>query len=514
MKKILLVYPRCSSATNPVQASDDVLFDIFKKIPFADAALPTIAALTSDDFAVKIVDERIEKIDFEEPCDIVGITGMITQRMRAREIAREFAQRGRFVVCGGPDASISPEEWFDVGNTLVIGEAEYTWPEFLSDYLAARPRNVYRQSRPVDLKDTPRPRYDLLKTSKYLGATVERTRGCPFACSFCDVKLYRGPGIRHKPVENIIQELDTLYRLGHNGFFIADDNFTGRIAHAKQLLREILKWYEKIGDSVYFTTQIAITAAKDDELLNLMANAGVTRVLVGIESPNKKTLEEASKFHNMKSDLREDIAKIQSYGILVMPSTIVGFDNDDVDVFEEHEAYFSGRGLPLNAPLILEATKGTDFTARMAEEGRLLDKFKKLDLFERGLSSDDLSQFSFEPKMGLLPLLDGYRRYIARIFSSEYYLEESRLLLAQLGDAKTPIPTPKVKAKDIVDLTRLLLFYFRLDKDQKKVWLELFQLGRKSPNGHASLTTMHLMTSYYGFSEYLKALPERRSLTA
>jgi len=86
--------------------------------------------------------------------------------------------------------------------------------------------------------------------------------------------------------------------------------------------------------------------------------------------------------------------------------------------------------------------------------------------------------------------------------------------LAQLGDAKTPIPTPKVKAKDIVDLTRLLLFYFRLDKNQKKVWLELFQLGRKSPNGHASLTTMHLMTSYYGFSEYLKALPERRSLTA
>ena len=78
---------------------------VIKNIWFARLTLTTLAALTPPGIEVKITDENVEPIDFEEEVDLVGITGMVMHAKRAYEIAQRFRQRGIPVVMGGPHAS-------------------------------------------------------------------------------------------------------------------------------------------------------------------------------------------------------------------------------------------------------------------------------------------------------------------------------------------------------------------------------------------------------------------------
>jgi hypothetical protein len=64
-------------------------------------AVPTVAAITPSDVNIRIVDENVEELDFETPCDLVGITVMTLQATRAYQIAREFRRRGKKVILGG-----------------------------------------------------------------------------------------------------------------------------------------------------------------------------------------------------------------------------------------------------------------------------------------------------------------------------------------------------------------------------------------------------------------------------
>jgi hypothetical protein len=109
---------------------------IGKRANMPVAALPLIAALTPDKHNVTIIDENVEPIDFDlcARADIVGVTGMIVQRKRIREILTELCRRGVFTVVGGPWVSVN-EAWYDnLADVLFVGEAEETWPQFLSEW--------------------------------------------------------------------------------------------------------------------------------------------------------------------------------------------------------------------------------------------------------------------------------------------------------------------------------------------------------------------------------------------
>jgi hypothetical protein len=115
--KIKLILP--SAATNNGTLSD---FDYMQKLltpkgkngrhnimAFMPLALPTLAALTPPDFAVRIIDENIEPIDYDEPVDIVGITFVSFMARRAYAIADAFRARGVYVVLGGVHVTVAPE---------------------------------------------------------------------------------------------------------------------------------------------------------------------------------------------------------------------------------------------------------------------------------------------------------------------------------------------------------------------------------------------------------------------
>src|SRR5438093_4566576 len=112
------------------------------------ACLPLLAALTPPGHTVTLLDENVEPIDFERVAraDIVGVTGMSVQRHRMREILAELKQRGVFTAIGGPWVSVQEDYFGELADVIFIGEAEETWPRFLSDWKQGRHQYRYEQS--------------------------------------------------------------------------------------------------------------------------------------------------------------------------------------------------------------------------------------------------------------------------------------------------------------------------------------------------------------------------------
>src|SRR5690349_11156426 len=111
------------------------------------AALPLLAAVTPSEHRVTIIDENVERIDFERcaRADIVGVTGMIVQRRRMREILTELKRRGVFTVVGGPWVSVKEDYFSGLADVVFVGEAEDSWPQFLEAWAAGEFARRYEQ---------------------------------------------------------------------------------------------------------------------------------------------------------------------------------------------------------------------------------------------------------------------------------------------------------------------------------------------------------------------------------
>ncbi|MCP3943778.1 MAG: B12-binding domain-containing radical SAM protein [Desulfobacteraceae bacterium] len=373
-KKLLLIHPG-----SPHAEFTDIrrISHIFgKKGTYLSNTLGTITALTPPLFEITIIDENLERIDFDKPYDLVGISGLLWHIPRAEKIAEQFKARGIFVVCGGPSVTLNTDKWRKFANCLIIGEAERTWPEFCQDFLKGNTKKEYIETIRPDLSISPIPDYSgySKKTVKqYFVGMVQCSRGCPYSCEFCTSHIYLGNKMRYKTPEKIINEIDNLHKQGFQNIFLTDDNFSGGRKNAKAILSKIKDWNHKQKAPVFFFTQLSIDTANDDEFLCLAAEAGLGNVYVGIESPNRKCLKEAGKVQNLKLDLKNSIKKFHQYGIMVAGALIVGFDNDDITVFKKHFDFLMETGIPKVHINILQAREGSILSKRMIKEKRLIE---------------------------------------------------------------------------------------------------------------------------------------------
>ncbi len=338
----------------------------------ADLALPTVAALAAPHLRVAVCDEVVEPIDFGAGPDYVGLTGKVSQRARMIAIAREFRRRGVKVMIGGPYASLDPEAVRPYCDILVRGEIETISDQLFADLAAGTPRNEYVGGT-ADLAQTPVPAWHIYRNERALLGTVQTSRGCPFECEFCDVIQYLGRRQRHKPLASVLEELDVLYEHGYRRVFIADDNFTAFRVKAKELLTGIREWNDRhAADPIRFVTQVSIDAARDEEMLRMCAAAGLTHVFIGVETPSEESLKEAHKRQNLHLDLVQQINRFFENGISVTAGLIVGFDADDVSIFERQYDFAMSTGIAVFSLGALVAPVATPLHARMAAAGRLV----------------------------------------------------------------------------------------------------------------------------------------------
>jgi len=338
----------------------------------ADLATATVAALAPEDWRVTICEEYVEPIDFDVDADFIGITGKVIQGERMIEVADAFRRRGKTVIIGGPHASLSPASVRDHCDVLVIGELEAIAETFFADLENGTWKREYVAEKP-DLDASPLPRFELYPNQRTLSGCVQTSRGCPFECEFCDVIQYLGRKQRHKSVEQIIRELDALYDLGFRAVFLADDNFTVYRKRAKNVLAALRDWNAARPDGpVAFHTQVSIDAARDPEIMQLCGEAGLTRVFIGIETPNEESLRETKKRQNVGVDLVSQVQVFLDHGISVTGGMIVGFDHDGPDIFQRQLDFAMSTPIPIFTLGALVAPAATPLYDRMQASGRLV----------------------------------------------------------------------------------------------------------------------------------------------
>src|SRR5512143_696479 len=143
--RLLLINPRAPESFWSFRwAIDHVLPG--KRAANPPLGLATLAALCPASWTVEIIDENIEPIPMEPPVDLIGIGGMGVQFGRQQELLSFYRQQGYFVVAGGSYASLCPELYTSLANTVIAGEAESIWKRFCSDFETGVPLSLYKEN--------------------------------------------------------------------------------------------------------------------------------------------------------------------------------------------------------------------------------------------------------------------------------------------------------------------------------------------------------------------------------
>lgn len=365
-----------------------------EKSIFPPLNLITLAAMTPPQHEVTILDESLTDLDFNEKYDLVGISAMTALAPRAYEIADAFRERGAAVVLGGMHPSALPEEAIAHADAVVVGEAEGSWQRLLADLENGRLQSLYRQEERPSLEHMVIPRRDLLPRKRYLVPdTVQTTRGCPFACSFCTVSQFFGRSYRFRPVEEVILEVSDL-----EGEVIAfiDDNIVGNPGYARRLFTELARLPRKIK----WFSQGSLNIARDEELLRLAAASGCIGLFIGFESLSPANLQAVGKKVNLVEDYQQAIKKLHDHGIAIEGAFVFGLDGDDEDVFERTVRFAQENRLEAAQFGILTPFPGTPLREALEREGRITNN---------DWSEYTISKVVFEPKnMSARTLQEGF----------------------------------------------------------------------------------------------------------
>ena len=391
-----------------------VLSFISKKACFPPLGLLTVAAMLPRDWDLKLVDLNVTSLTDAQLAwaDYVFVSAMLAQVGSAREVIARCSKLDKAVVAGGP-LFTTGHAGFPAVKHFVLGEAEDIMPDLVADMLSGDLKEFYRCEKRPDIRQTPVPRWDLIKFKHYATMPLQFSRGCPFNCEFCDIIVMNGRVPRLKTNEQMIGELDSLADAGWTDpIFIVDDNFIGNKAKVKGFLRELIAWEQRRAIRFQFTTEASLNLADDAELLELMVRAGFKKVFVGIETPQEESLLECAKTQNAKRDMLSAVKTIQKSGLEVMGGFIVGFDNDKPNIFERQIRFIQEAGVVTAMVGLLQALPGTRLFSRLRQEGRIL----------HDASGNNVeASLNFVPKLDREILVEGYRSLVKRLYTPRMY---------------------------------------------------------------------------------------------
>ena len=418
--KILLVYPK-----NPdtFWSFKYALKFIFKKASNPPLGLLTVAAMLPEEWEKKFVDMNVNILSDKDIkwADFVFVSAMIVQKESITEIITRCKKIGVKIVAGGPLFTTGYEDFKGVDH-FVLNEAEVTLPLFLEDLQNGCANHVYTSNQWADIKKTPLPLWKLVNMKQYVTMNIQYSRGCPFNCEFCDITLLYGRIPRTKDKDQVIKELENLYSQGwRNAVFFVDDNFIGNKRKLKEdILPAIIEWMKEKKHPFSFITQASIELSDDEELMQLMVQAGFDTVFIGIETPNEKSLAECSKVQNKNRDLIDCVKKVQGFGLQVQGGFIVGFDNDPLSIFETQIKFIQKSGIVTAMVGLLHALPSTKLYCRLDKEKRLL----------KGASGNNTDfSINFIPKMNYEVLIDGYRKILNTVYSPKHYYERVKTFI-------------------------------------------------------------------------------------
>lgn len=459
--------------------------------------LITVAALLPPEWELRLADLNTRRLTEEDWqwADLIMISAMYFQREGLLALVREAKHRGKTVVAGGPHPTSLPEEALEAGCDFVVrGEGENTIPLFLEAMRDGKTGVIETDGRP-DLTTSPIPRFDLLRLNDYETVTIQTSRGCPFDCEFCDVVNLFGRKPRHKTPKQVLAELETLYRLGAEGtVFICDDNFIGSKNHARALLKKLAPWLKSRGTPFNFFTQASVNLGQDPEMMDLMTEANLGKIFIGLESPDEKVLETSHKFHNIKNPLVESLNNLKKNGISVMGSFIIGLDGETKGAGERICAFVEQTDLPVAMLGVLQAAPHTSLWNRLEKEGRLRG--------DVGSDGGTFSALNYQPDRPEAEIMQEYvdvwdylyepSRYLSRAYRYYLAMQPTRRAMdsvAGLPPAKDDIPPHRMtwrgKIRTLRTFDKILGWFWRQGvraSYRRQFWAQLMGMWRQNPS--------------------------------
>ncbi len=345
----------------------------------------TLAAHVPDDgrFSLSLHDCRFEDPDRIPEADAFLFSGINQDCGRLNDVRAALKSRyarARFLI-GGPicwsfDQAGALEQIKDFDH-ICIGDGEEMIVAILEALHAGRALDpIIRAPERFDIAKA-RLMHDRLlaeTVGRYYGAVLEVSRGCPFLCEFCDIRILKDNNRPHsKSPDLIVAELDRLSRLGVRQVLFACDNFIGDPQWAEEVIDRILDWQRRSGFRPSLYTWLTINFYKLETLMAKMRRAGFDMLFIGIESFNENSLLETAKVQNTAPALIEAIRTIQARGFIVVAGLIFGFDSDDERAFQYTLDGLRDAALLSGDPSILTALPGTPLYRRMKLSGRLRD---------------------------------------------------------------------------------------------------------------------------------------------
>ena len=461
--KILLVYPQYP---NTFWSFQGILKFINKKAAFPPLGLLTVAAMLPEKWDLKLIDMNVDNLNDSDilSADAVFISAMIVQKKSVKDVIKRVKKLGKPIAAGGPLFTTGWEEFTDDVDSLILGEAESNLEDFLNDLSNGNVKKIYEVGEFPSISKAVSPRWNLINMKYYNSMCLQISRGCPFNCDFCDIVKLNGRIPRIKTGQQVINELEALYKSGwKGGVFFVDDNLIGNQRILEQeILPAIIEWQKKRRQPFLFNTQASIDLADKPELMRLMVKAGFTTIFVGIESPQDESLKECSKYQNKNRDLLKSVNILQNAGFEIQGGFIVGFDSDSPHIFQKQIEFIQKSGIVTAMVGLLNALPQTKLYQRLKETGRLIKE-------SSGLNTG--MDMNFIPKMNLDVLMDGYKKIVKTIYSPKQYYERVKTFLSEF---KPPFrKAPKLHLYYIKALF-VSIWYSGIKASGKKYYWKLF----------------------------------------
>lgn len=383
--KVKLILPSLTEAKSP-------FWRPIKYSLFPPLGLATLAAFLDTDDEIDLQDQHVEKLNLDDTPDLVLIQVYITNAKRAYSIAKQYRDRGVFVALGGLHVTSLPEEAENYADTIFIGPAEQTFPEFLKDFKSKCTKKRYVSTAGRTIQNIPPSRRDLIKREKYLVPnSLVMSRGCPHHCDFCykDAFFQGGTSFYTQRVDEILMEIS---RLKGKHLYFLDDHLLGNPRLASELFEGMR------GMNRVFQGAATVKSILEGDLIEKAAKAGLRSIFVGFETFSPENLKQSNKSQNLKLDYERAVRRLHDLGIMINGSFVFGLDDDNSDVFRRTVDWGVQNAITTATYHILTPYPGTRLYYSMASSGRILTN--DWDMYDtrhvvyktKGLSATELEE--------------------------------------------------------------------------------------------------------------------------
>jgi B12-binding domain/radical SAM domain protein len=285
---------------------------------------------------------------------VVGLSVLTPQLEAMQGIASRLRAEygaGVTVLAGGPHASADPDSLLEAGIHAVFrGEAEETFPAFLKRHRSGLdPENLpgfaFRRAletvtnppgRPLDIN-----RFPSFSPGRYMLGPIEITRGCPFACSFCQTSRIFGVQVRHRSIDNIVRQAESLMSLNsRNGKVVrllspnafsygSRDGHELDLGAMRQLLAALRETMSSEGKIIfgYFPSEVRPEHVTEDTLGLLREFADNDEIVIGAQSGSEHVLETCHRGHDVETVLRA-VTLARRFGYKVIVDLILGLPGE------------------------------------------------------------------------------------------------------------------------------------------------------------------------------------------